>query len=69
MPSQFDLVQLDSEGKPIYKNVFFASSYSTGKTEVMKGMIQNLLKTGQKCLFIVPSFHQRKPLFLLQLEL
>ena len=38
-PSQFDLVQLDEENKPKFKNVLFTSSFSTGKTEVMKGMM------------------------------
>ena len=47
-PSQFDLVQLDENNKPKFKNLLFTSSFSTGKTEVMKGMMIKLLKAGEK---------------------
>ena len=52
-PSQFDLVQLDENNKPKYRNVLFTSSFSTGKTEVMKGMMIKLLKAGEKVHYIV----------------
>ena len=69
-PSQFDLIQFYSNQQPLKRNVLFTSSYSTGKTEVIRAMIEKLLRIGQKCHFIVFSFHtDKKPILLLQMEL
>ena len=68
-PSQFQIMQLDQQNLPCMRNVLFISSMSTGKTECMKGMVENLLKEGQRCHFIF--FNQRCPkktLLHLQLE-
>ena len=51
-PSQFDLMQLDENKSPAIKHLLFTSSYSTGKTEVMKGMIRKLLENKQLVHFI-----------------
>ena len=69
-PSQFDLVKLDEENKPKFKNVLFISSFSTGKTEVTKGMMIKLLKAGKKVHYIICNvLTYKKPLLLLQTEL
>ena len=69
-PSQFDLVQLNKENKPKFKNVLFTSSYSTGKTEVMKGMMKKLLKAGEKVHYIFCNIYtDKRPIQLLQIEL
>ena len=68
-PNQYDLVQLDGNKKPKYKNVLFTSSYSTGKTEVIKGMMRKLLENKQKCHFVICNpVRVRKPILLLQIE-
>ena len=69
-PTQFDLLQLDEKFSPKYRKVLFTSSMSTGKTEVMKGMIQKLLNSGQKCHFIFYNHRcNKKTLLQLQIEL
>ena len=69
-PTQFDLMQFDEDKSPKYKQVLFNSSYSTGKTEVIKGMMRKLMKNGKKVHFIfcVGRFAEKKPILLLQLE-
>merc|ERR1719232_1246864 len=69
-PSQFDLIQLDEDYCPRYKHVLFNSSYSTGKTEVIKAMMKKLMENGQKVHFIfcVDASEKKKPILLLQLE-
>ena len=68
-PDQYDLVQLDQNKKPKYKNVLFTSSYSTGKTEVIKGMMRKLMENRQKVHFIICNpVRIRKPILLLQIE-
>ena len=51
-PKQFELIQLDTQNSPLFKHVIFDSSYSTGKTEVMKAMMRKLLDKSQKIHFI-----------------
>ena len=51
-PKQFELIQLDMQNSPLFKHVIFDSSYSTGKTEVMKAMMRKLLDKSQKIHFI-----------------
>jgi len=69
-PSQFDLIQLDEDYCPKYKHVLFNSSYSTGKTEVIKAMMKKLMEKRKKVHFIfcVDEFVDKKPILLLQLE-
>ena len=64
-PSQFDLVQLDYEGNPRFKNVLFTSSFSTGKTEVMRAMMMKL-KDRKKCHYIVCHRSFTTPLLYMQ---
>ena len=68
-PSQFNLVQLNYEGKPRYKNVLFTSSFSTGKTEVMRYMMLELVKRKKKCHFIVCNTTKLVPLLFIQFTL
>ena len=51
-PKQYEIMQLNEHNSPKYKHVIFESSYSTGKTEVMKGMIRKLIDKSQKIHFI-----------------
>ena len=71
-PSQFDLVQLDENDRPKLKYVLFNSSYSTGKTEVIKGMMRKLLVKKQKCHFIFCSLisqtRETDPILILQMR-
>ena len=55
---------------PRYKHVLFNSSYSTGKTEVIKAMMKKLMVKGQKVHFIfcVDELVDKKPILLMQLE-
>ena len=53
MPEQFNLLHLLEDYKPRHEKVLLTSSFSTGKTEIMKGMMKKLLKRGQKCHFIL----------------
>lgn len=63
-------MQLDGENKPKFNHVLFTSSYSTGKTEVMRGMMVKLLKAGEKVHYIACSYYtDKKPILLLQIEL
>ena len=60
-PSQFNLMQLDYELNPRFKNVLFTSSFSTGKTEVMRAMMMKLMDKNRKCHFIVCHNNQEYP--------
>ena len=65
-PSQFNLIHLDNDYKPRFKNVLFTSSFSTGKTEVMRSMMLTLIKKKKKCHFIVCNTTPMVPLLFLQ---
>ena len=65
-PSQLNLVQLDGENVPRFKNVLFTSSFSTGKTEVMRYVMWKLVKMRKKCHFIVCNTTKLIPLLFLQ---
>jgi len=64
------LIQLDEDSCPRYKHVLFNSSYSTGKTEVIRAMMLKLMENGQKVHFIfcVDASVNKKPILLMQLE-
>ena len=60
-PEQYPLLQLVENFCPIYKHVLFNSSFSTGKTEVVRGMIQKLVDSGQPCHLIICSSGSNEP--------
>eukprot|EP00092_Neocalanus_flemingeri_P037002 GFUD01040285.1.p1 GENE.GFUD01040285.1~~GFUD01040285.1.p1 ORF type:complete len:735 (+),score=159.46 GFUD01040285.1:221-2425(+) len=68
-PTQFQIMHLDGANVPIQKRVLLNSCMSTGKTEVMKGMMRMLLDEGQRCHFIICQFVvEKKSILQVQLE-
>ena len=69
-PEQFDLMKLDDNCCPMHRFVLFASSMSTGKTEVIRGLIKRLLENNQKCHMVVSTYKLgRKTLLHLKMEM
>ena len=63
-------MKLDTDNLPIHKFVLFVSSMSTGKTEVMRGIIKKLLENKEKCHIVVSTYKmKRKTLLHLKLEM